>query len=203
MTCPLHVHTLIWIQTCRLLPHFHVNAADLTHTRQQKRSAAFTHPHVLIANYSHSLVLGRSSLEKLAEEHAALFVFWLNLKMSFSACRKCRQLFYLSVLIFFVLFVVSYELRLMSVVIIIPLLHSKVAADFVCSTKQSASSSTCTLWVTVSMSTICRLVFRCLHCVVSLIAMFVVYVPVDVSAFLHVPPCVKTVTSWGVKRSML
>lgn len=87
----------------------------------------------------------------------------------------------------------------------IHIFHSKVDAEFF-SERQSASSSTCALWVTVSMSAVCRLVFfpslhtslccfsdwnvyrwpACMYCCL--------FFPWMLDLSLHVPPCVKSVT---------
>ncbi len=65
----------------------------------------------------------------------------------------------------------------------IHIFHSKVDAEFF-SERQNASSSTCTLWVTVSMSAICRLAFLyTLHCVAPLIGMFGVGLRVRIAAY--------------------
>lgn len=90
--------------------------------------------------------------------------------------------------------------------------QSKVTAELF-SERQNASSSTCTLWVTVSISTICRLVSPyTLHCVVPLscldsatcIAVYFLSVRPFLLFFLHAPPCVKSVTSLraGAKPDM-
>lgn len=99
----------------------------------------------------------------------------------------------------------------------IHIFHSKVDAEF-CSERQNASSSTCTLWVTVSMSAICRIIsLYTLHCVVFsdwnvqpvcigvYSYLFISFFPECETFFLHISSCVKSVTSLcaGVKPSML